>query len=1185
MRARRIWRMAATGLAAVGLLALAGPAAADVTVKTPDGRTVELRDDGTWRYLPPPETMLVDVWNSAACSLTGTATAALPKDAEQVTRIVTWYRWSDGQTRAPANLFDSEGASVASGMIERGDCDARAKNWCEGAFELNKPLKAGEYYLQVAPPRICQNSGSGGQGFVRVFAPAAEPAGPAIPDAAAEAPPPPPPPYVASSDAEPTGLQLTITPAAPTPADEIKVVWSGLPGANQDWVSVVSAGSADSAYKANYWTYTQSRKAGEFSVPKLPAGDYEARVYLDWPKGGYTVHARTPFTVAAAPPAPAPPPPAPPRDETPPPTPPSVTTGAPLAEWTGASLDAFERSEMTVIPGYNDKLLADKTVEECAKACLDEAAFECRSFDFGRGSERSGCYLSRVSKWDVPRSVKSGHPGYDHYSRKDAERSDAGGSRTVVAETLPTPVQPPPERLPTIVPEPTGEIASWTMSFGRFEASDAEIIGHAAGDGRTSYFLAPPSFQGDWRKFNRLRFDKKSWGGAYYPPTKHGADGDIVLESGEKRASIALSPHHTGDWRTYEIRLDDDGWRLSGGARSMEDVLANVTGLRIRAEYGEGTDHAGLRGVERFEGARARPAPKPAPSPTVEGFRLTERAAISGYNNRHLTKVTPAQCARACVAEKSFICKSFDYYRGKSACDLSAKSAREIGGLKRDYAPYDHYARAQIPAPPAPKPKPKPSPRVQGFRLTERAAIVGHNNRHLKNVTPAQCAQACAAEKSFICKSFDYYRGQSACDLSAKSARDAGGLTRNSSAPYDHYARTRIPAAPPPKPKPSPNVSGFKLTERAAISGFNNRHLTNVTPAECARACVTEKSFICKSFDYYRGKSTCDLSAKSAQEVGGLKRNYGPYDHYARARIPAPPKPKPKPSPRVKGFKLTERAAISGHNNRHLKNVTPDQCARACVAEKSFVCKSFDYYRNTAECDLSAKGEKDVGGLRRNYAAYDYYARLNVPPPRKTRTKWERIVTETFADGDASSNPQWVRLGGSARVDRKQGMRLTPRQGGLNIFAGKGAPRSGKTAVAVAMNRAVPNTFSLDIVYRPRSVEDSGRPAMRVGVVQGAARQSGFWLHIGGRDDKVTLYARTRNGWRRIRQVDAPSGSGDKNVRIQWSHRGGGHLIKVNGQESMRLTDRTFRQDFSSVVIAAEDLTGDLRRAYVYTKD
>jgi len=73
---------------------------------------------------------------------------------------------------------------------------------------------------------------------------------------------------------------------------------------------------------------------------------------------------------------------------------------------------------------------------------------------------------------------------------------------------------------------------------------------------------------------------------------------------------------------------------------------------------------------------------------------VTANAAISGHNNKKVSGGLDA-CKNACDNERGFVCKSFDYDKRNGTCDLSDKSATDVGGLKKDYAgnPYDHYAR------------------------------------------------------------------------------------------------------------------------------------------------------------------------------------------------------------------------------------------------------------------------------------------------------------------------------------------------------------------------------------------------------------------------------------------------------------------------------------------------------------
>ncbi|XP_033107417.1 macrophage mannose receptor 1-like isoform X2 [Anneissia japonica] len=79
-------------------------------------------------------------------------------------------------------------------------------------------------------------------------------------------------------------------------------------------------------------------------------------------------------------------------------------------------------------------------------------------------------------------------------------------------------------------------------------------------------------------------------------------------------------------------------------------------------------------------------------------------------------------------------------------------------------------------------------------------------------------------------------------------------------------------------------VSHYNTYPNSAIEGYNNIHLTDVFPEDCAKRCIGETSFTCRSFDYYKNSQECDLSDKDKDMVGGLKTTYdgSPYDHYER---------------------------------------------------------------------------------------------------------------------------------------------------------------------------------------------------------------------------------------------------------------------------------------------------------------
>ncbi len=152
------------------------------------------------------------------------------------------------------------------------------------------------------------------------------------------------------------------------------------------------------------------------------------------------------------------------------------------------------------------------------------------------------------------------------------------------------------------------------------------------------------------------------------------------------------------------------------------------------------------------------------------------------------------------------------------------------------------------------------------------------------------------------------------------------------------------------------NHSVFRVTRDAAIEGHNISQIRG-SREDCQRACDRNKR--CKSFDYWNEQSRCDLSDKSAKDVGGLKRDYpaGKFDHYVRE------------------YKVTKLAAIAGHNKEHLKKVGVAHCRDACNARAW--CVSFDYNRHNNACDLSDKSSTQVGGLKNDYKCnpVDYYER------------------------------------------------------------------------------------------------------------------------------------------------------------------------------------------------------------------
>ncbi len=111
-------------------------------------------------------TLVVSIGNSAACQFTDTATFRLDKPVN-VTQLIMWYSWSPGETSVPYKLYRGV-QELRSSRFVKGGTDTYQKQWGDGVDEPQMNLQAGEYVVKVANKRMAQNSGTGGNGMIRV---------------------------------------------------------------------------------------------------------------------------------------------------------------------------------------------------------------------------------------------------------------------------------------------------------------------------------------------------------------------------------------------------------------------------------------------------------------------------------------------------------------------------------------------------------------------------------------------------------------------------------------------------------------------------------------------------------------------------------------------------------------------------------------------------------------------------------------------------------------------------------------------------------------------------------------------------------------------------------------------------------------------------------------------------------
>ncbi|XP_065281004.1 uncharacterized protein [Dermacentor albipictus] len=123
----------------------------------------------------------------------------------------------------------------------------------------------------------------------------------------------------------------------------------------------------------------------------------------------------------------------------------------------------------------------------------------------------------------------------------------------------------------------------------------------------------------------------------------------------------------------------------------------------------------------------------------------------SSAATKYVRATVTAECAAACLNEKEFVCKAFDFcltpHEGKPACRLQDRSILEVDtstDVDRSGAEScSHYTRKHI----------------SDYRKERRVRLLGTPRTVIKKVSEAECARQCW-EASFRCDRFDHCAGK-----------------------------------------------------------------------------------------------------------------------------------------------------------------------------------------------------------------------------------------------------------------------------------------------------------------------------------------------------------------------------------------------------------------------------------------
>lgn len=331
-------------------------------------------------------------------------------------------------------------------------------------------------------------------------------------------------------------------------------------------------------------------------------------------------------------------------------------------------------------------------------------------------------------------------------------------------------------------------------------------------------------------------------------------------------------------------------------------------------------------------------SPNPGGNQTYIGFfrRLPNKHLVNSQTltpiraTKQFSDVSKEICAQKCVTEVEFQCRSFEYENSRRNCYLY-KNAHQDPGIKLETGTgRDHFKTAY----------------EKQFHRHIDHIITKRHNRKIDSVSVEECARRCIYEVVFQCRGFDYDRLLLTCWLTELDVNSAGGVLRQQY--FDYYSKST-----------EEEIMGQFISYgygrlRPIMGGqvYKKSRISVPNLEACAKECLEETDFHCKSFDYGFTDGKCDMSEYIAANVYGMDFQGGQMVmHYEK----------------IEGylnyFYPTPYAVILGNNHKTFNLVTPNRCARLCLHEKTFICRSFDYQINEGKCLLSTKTSSDVGGL------------------------------------------------------------------------------------------------------------------------------------------------------------------------------------------------------------------------------
>ncbi|CAH1780145.1 unnamed protein product, partial [Owenia fusiformis] len=210
-------------------------------------------------------------------------------------------------------------------------------------------------------------------------------------------------------------------------------------------------------------------------------------------------------------------------------------------------------------------------------------------------------------------------------------------------------------------------------------------------------------------------------------------------------------------------------------------------------------------------------------------------------------------------------------------------------------------------------------------------------------LTIQKCAMRCLTETRIKCESFDYCSNVGECMLSDKHRADGEntGSYRNHSY-CDHYSKSYI-------------ALNFEKAPGRVLTTFpgETKIYSGLSAESCAKVCIDETHFKCESFDYCPSSVSCTLNTRHKDSTNAVMVNRTDCSHYSKAFLGK--------------FREDPASYLIGYEETVIHGIGKEACARTCLQETSFNCRSFNYCptddgKGTPSCLLNTHTKADVRG-------------------------------------------------------------------------------------------------------------------------------------------------------------------------------------------------------------------------------